>query len=187
MNLRNRILSALRVRKIHSSENSILKNSVSIKAKHEKESARGLKRMGLAKRNMLSESKMAKSGALTKSISRQPESGVRSGKLQSMCEACVPIANREMLLRLRFGVDEEWYQTKFRAQGEVCAICGVHAIAKTNGFDVRRSRSLERVKFAVFSAPNATHLLNGLRRLKIGLLLQLAISLNTNERFECEA
>ena len=101
---------------MRTAENSILKNSVRIKAKHEKESARGLKRIRLAKRNMLTRIKNGeKIRALTKSISRQPKnfSAFDQGSLQShVREACVPIANREMLLRLRLAIDEEWYPDK---------------------------------------------------------------------------
>lgn len=60
--------------------------------------------------------------------------GVRSGKPQTMCEDCVPLANRHTLLRARFGVDADWFESKFQEQGGVCAICGVHAVAKRKRF-----------------------------------------------------
>jgi|HubBroStandDraft_2_1064218.scaffolds.fasta_scaffold119758_2 hypothetical protein len=60
--------------------------------------------------------------------------GVRSGKPQTMCEDCVPVANRHMLLRDRFGVDLDWYESKLAEQGGVCAICKVHTLSKRKRF-----------------------------------------------------
>ena len=61
--------------------------------------------------------------------------GVRSGKPQSFCVDCTPLANRRNHLSGKFaGIDETWYAQKFSEQGEACAICGIHAVAKNKRF-----------------------------------------------------
>jgi hypothetical protein len=52
-----------------------------------------------------------------------------SGK-GGICIACSPHFERKTHLRRKFGVDQEWYDSKLESQNGVCDICGVDSIAQ---------------------------------------------------------